>query len=231
MIKKSKLIECGDCKKDISRNAVTCPHCGAKNKKKPDSAIVMLAKIFLCLIFVSWMLNMCDSPQDVASGPSDTYRAVATDPVNVTPVWHYSFDEDQMNGKKTFWANIESANKINFDFPYAGEQRGRLTLRTHPRYGKDVILSISKGQFLCSYDGCSVLVRFDEGQPVRFSASEPADNDTTTLFIRGYSNFMAHMMKAKRVRIEAVFYQEGNQVFDFNVGGFDADKYLRKKAQ
>jgi len=62
----------------------------------------------------------------------------------------------------------ESTNTASFGFPYQGVQHTLLFLRGHPRHGQDVILKIEKGQFQCSsYDGCTVLVRFDDKAPVR----------------------------------------------------------------
>jgi hypothetical protein len=134
-------------------------------------------------------------------------------------------------GKGTVYqALVSSSNTVNFSFPYAGEQKAELILRTHPRYGKDLAFRIERGQILCrSYDGCSVLVRFDDEQGVKFAASSAADNSTETIFIRDYSRFAGKMLKAKRVRISANIYQEGAPVFEFDVGDFDQSKYKPKK--
>jgi len=126
----------------------------------------------------------------------------------------------------TYSAIVQSTNTVNFDFPYRGSQHATLTLRTHPRYGKDVIFSIERGQLLCnSYDGCNVLIRFDDGQAQTFSASGPSDNSTEMLFIRNYYKFVAGMLKAELIRISAQVYQEGSPVFEFDVRGFDSSRY------
>lgn len=140
--------------------------------------------------------------------------------------WHYVQEPDAMSNGKTYGAAIRSANTVSFDFPYDGAQHATLILRTHPRYGKQVILTIERGQFLCpSYEGCTVLVRFDDGKAARFAAGGADDNSTTALFIRNYSQFVARMEKAKRVRISVNVYREGAPVFDFDVHDFDASKY------
>jgi hypothetical protein len=127
-------------------------------------------------------------------------------------------------------ASVQSLNTVNFDFPYSGEQRATLRLRTHPRYGKDVIFSIERGQLPCSsWDGCNVLVRFDDGAPIRYSASGPEDNSNETLFIRGYGGFVARMLKAKAVRISPTVYQQGSPAFEFNVSNFSQSEYKPKK--
>ena len=140
--------------------------------------------------------------------------------------WMYSQSEDPMAKGTTYSAAVQSTNTVDFDFPYGGSQHAELTLRTHPRFGKDVIFRIERGQLLCnSYDGCNVLIRFDDGQAQTFSASGPSDNSTETLFIRNYSRFVAGMLKAERVRISPQVYQEGSPVFEFDVRGFDVSRY------
>jgi hypothetical protein len=134
-----------------------------------------------------------------------------------------------MTSGKRKSATVESMNTVSFAFPYNGAQNGRLTLRTDPRNGKDVIFRIEKGQILCtSYDGCTVQVRFDDDQPTSFSASTAADHSSDIVFLNDYSRFVAKMRKAKPVRLSLDIYQNGRPVFDFDVSGFDFDKYQAK---
>lgn len=137
--------------------------------------------------------------------------------------WEYKSTETPMGGVMKV-ASVMSNDEVNFDFPYQGRQRARLALRVHPRYGRDVMLGLQKAHFHCSsVSGCSVLVRFDERPAVKFSATAPEDNSTTTLFIRDYARFLRETRASKRVRIEAQFYQQGTRVFDFNIAGLDFD--------
>ncbi|WP_426078941.1 hypothetical protein [Janthinobacterium sp. PSPC3-1] len=144
--------------------------------------------------------------------------------------WYYQADEDKMSGGNTYYATVSSSNTVNFSFPYSGEQNARLSLRTSPRHGKDLIFSIKKGQILCrSYEDCNVLVRFDEDKASNYAAVGAADNSSETIFIRNYDKFLARLQKAKRVRISTDIYQQGSPVFEFDVSGFDREKYLPKK--
>lgn len=127
-------------------------------------------------------------------------------------------------------AFVSSSNTVNFDFPYAGAQHATLMLILHPRAGKDVMFSIEKGQILChSYEDCTVLVRFDDEQATNYSAVGTADNSTETIFIRNYDRFIGKMLKAKQVRVSTNIYQQGAPVFEFDVSGFDLNKYKPKK--
>jgi hypothetical protein len=116
-------------------------------------------------------------------------------------------------------ALVNSLNQFEFDFPYKRPQRATLQLRRHPKYGRDVILQIERGQFLCGVSDCNVEVRFGAKKPTTFSAAEPADHDTTALFIRNHDSFVANARKADKVFIEAQFFREGNRVFEFDVSG------------
>jgi hypothetical protein len=165
-----------------------------------------------------------------SGGPKGTTTPQATEstPAALPPgaQWNYSQDADPMGKGTAYYATVQSTNTVTFDFPYGGAQHATLSLRSHPRYGKDVVLRIERGQFLCnSYDGCSVLVRFDEGPPQTYSAAGPSDNSSEVLFIRNYSRFITGMRKASRVRISTEVYQEGAPVFEFDVRGFDIARY------
>jgi hypothetical protein len=123
-------------------------------------------------------------------------------------------------------ASVFSSNTVEFRFPYAEPQHAKLILRSHPRHGKDVILRIERGQFLChSYEDCSVLVRFDEGKARSYAAVGPSDNSSETVFIRDYPRFYREMRKAKIARLSTDVYQESAPVFEFDVSGFDPTKY------
>lgn len=213
---------------------------GTKVKTRPDNYVPgwLVLVVFVLLGGFIWFMasnGSSESATPAAASQPVAARAPAATPAPArAPVvvdhWHYLQDPDPMSKGKTYFAAVRSTNTVSFGFPYSGAQHATLTLRTHPRYGKDVILAIERGQFLCpSYDGCTVLVRFDDGKATRYSAAAPADNSTVSLFIRNYSQFVAHMEKAKRVRISAQVYQEGAPVFDFDVTGFDASKYRPSK--
>lgn len=143
--------------------------------------------------------------------------------------WNYSANEEKMTGGTTYHAVVSSTNTVNFGFPYSGTQNASLRLRIDPKYGKDVMFSIEKGQILChSYEDCSILVRFDEEKPRNYAAVGAADNSSETIFIRNYDQFVGNLRKAKRVRISANIYQQGSPVFEFDVSGFSAEKFRSK---
>lgn len=169
-----------------------------------------------------------------SSAPVASSAAVADDVVDAAPAgkqWYYDSSEDKMDGATTYYASVNSSNTVNFSFPYNGVQNATLRLRSGKRLGKNVMFSIRKGQILChSYEDCTVLVRFDDEKAVNYSAVGAADNSSETIFLRNHDKFVAKLKKAKRVRISIDIYQEGAPVFEFDVSGFDAEKYQRENS-
>lgn len=152
--------------------------------------------------------------------------AAAAESRRLTDKWSYSTSVDEMTGGNSMSAGIASENTVNFGFPYSGEQHASLTVRNHPSHGRDVLLTIERGQFLCqSYTDCQIRVRFDEGKPERWNAVGPSDNSSTVIFLRNQARFVQMMRAAKVVRIEAAMYQQGAPIFEFQVSGFDYKRY------
>lgn len=244
---------CINCGKDIGTGSSPCDACG---QKRPSAVAPLVGGILvgatLVLMGSSLMGEeeksrrdaVAATPAPIAVQPAPAAQqpdaaepaptAPTPEPAKPQPVkleepktaWRYTNESDPMTSETTYWATVVSTNQVELGFPYGGPQHAKLVLRTHPRYGKDVIFQIERGQLLCpSYDGCTVLVRFDEDKPVRYSANGPADNSSETLFLANYGGFAERMLKAKRVRISAEIYQSGAPVFEFDVAGFDVKKY------
>lgn len=135
-----------------------------------------------------------------------------------------------MEGRgETLGAYVRSSGWFELEFPYQEPQFAKLVVRRHPRHGLDVMVQIERGQFLCGIDGCEILARFDDGEAKRYSASEPADNSSETIFINDAAGFLKRMKAAKRVRIEAGFFHNGSRTLDFNVSDFNQAKFDGKR--
>ena len=140
--------------------------------------------------------------------------------------WRYNSYKDEMTSRSSREARVQSENTVNFDSPYDGSQHGTLVLRDHPSYGQDVILRIERGQILCrSYQTCTIRVRFDEGEAQSWRAVGPADNSSTTIFLRNQGRFRQRMRSAQIVRVRISVYQQGEPTFEFHVGGFDQERF------
>jgi zinc-ribbon domain len=236
------LTKCKECGHDISESAEFCRNCGAKVKRTSRLVVVVLAFVALAIYLVHWAGESARTQK--TSEEAVRWQAEQVQLASMTPEqraeaekkreeqerarreaelrrlglkWDYQDSEDEMGRGKIKTALVNSLNQIEFDFPYKRPQRATLRLRRHPKYGRDVILQIERGQFLCGIGGCNVQVRFGSKKPVAFSASEPADHRTTALFINNHDSFVASTRKVEKVYIEAQFFREGNRVFEFDV--------------
>lgn len=145
------------------------------------------------------------------------------------PEWVYYSNQDKLTDKQEYFARIGSKDEY---FPEYGQmpRRGELLLQTLANGKKGLFLTFTGSIFDCSaIYGCKLKVRFDDAPVITYSARVPSDHSSDYLSIADYSGFVGRIMKAKRVRIEANFYQAGSRVFEFDVQGFDADRYLGKK--
>lgn len=139
--------------------------------------------------------------------------------------WLASKDQDDMSSKTIYHAEVHSSNTLNFAPPYYGEQRATLTVRKHPRWGQNVYISIEKGQLLCGYPSCSVIVRFDDGPAQTFSANGPEDHSSTVLFINNEARFVERLKKSKTVAIQMNVYRHGAPIVKFDTQNFPSSHF------
>ena len=137
--------------------------------------------------------------------------------------WTYFDYEDAASGKTAFKASLTSENKINLSFPYGGNQNGTLSIRNHPRFGRDIFFLISKGQILSidgySYENKYFLVRFDDGKVERWKYSGAADQSSDIIFISNEKKFKEKLTNSTNIYLTVNLYQDGQRTFIFDVKG------------
>ena len=217
------LVACKECGSEVSTDAKACPKCGATVGARQYGCGTLVLILLVGLLLV----GLFSKPDFASPDRTESTALKSLPPLPPGAQWSYRRASDSMSKGIEYEASVLSSNTVKFDSPYGGAQRGTLTLRTHPRYGRNVIFTIERGQILCRSD-CAVLVRFDDAPPVNFSGRGPSDNSTETLFIMNYSGFVERMMKSKQVRLSPRIYQEGSPVFEFDVSGFARDRYIPK---
>lgn len=179
------------------------------------------ALVLLVILVIAIIAGGNDSSDKNVSNSEDSTISLNSDTEQVSQVidtgWEYFSKTDEMTDKETKWASMKSVNSFEFDFPYNGGSYLTLSVRKSPKYGTDVYIHISKGQFLASeYNGTNkVSVRFDEDTPITFSTNEPSDGSSDLLFINNTKRFIERAKSAKSIKIQATFYQEGDRVFTF----------------
>jgi len=182
----------------------------------------------ILLLLAATAMVSCNSNQKSSGGTDSSKTDTAKTKTDSTTEnkgyansssWGYETDTDKMTSKLSYVAAINSSNQLQFDAPYNGGSTA--TVRIENKTGdNNIMLSIDKGQFICDVsDGCAIRVRFDSDPAITFHASEPTDYSSTDLFIDPEPKFIAHAKTAKKMIIEAQFYQEGMRDMEFNVAG------------
>lgn len=170
------------------------------------------------------------SKKEPTTNKVSTSADAFTDTTNYTPIeesakkepltkWNYSEDSDKMTSKTIYYAEIQSENTLNFEFPYNGGSQPSLLIRK--KGSTDIILRISKGQFINSYDGVPVRLRFDEEPAFTVTANSAADGSSDILFLGSVSKILQKLKGHQKLIIEAQFYNEGNRTMDFDIEGFE----------
>ena len=240
------LSSCKECGHQISSSAAACPQCGAKVRR--TSTFTKIAAGFFALVFGVAVLSRCEQSKKHAEA-AEAARVEAQRVAALTPEqraseatkkaadlatareakakedglrWSYSERQDAMGRGNVKFASVLSLNKFEFRFPYQGRQQATLTLRKSPKDGRSAILSVEKGQFLCSpSSGCAVVAKFGDGKMMTFSASEPDSGRSDVIFINNHDKFVEGLKKVKKLYIEAKFYQEPPQVIEFDVSNLE----------
>lgn len=132
--------------------------------------------------------------------------------------WDYHSKTDEMTNGKRYFAAVVSTNKQHLSFPYQGGTFARISLRQESEGSQRVVLSINRGQLLCGQD-CQIRVRFDDGDIQTLDMVGPDDGSVHSIFVEDETSFIDKLQAAKRIRVEALFFQQGNKVFDFSVSG------------
>lgn len=209
------LVKCPECKSEISSEAKICPKCGIKPVKKKSLFTWLVSLVFLVVVF-----KTCSGIEERKASSRDvsTISGVAVTPVPIPVSWSYETSNDQMTSKPTKYATLKSLNSLALERPYAGENYGQLTIRKKTDRAEEVMVSIDKGQSMCrSYSNdCTVSVRFDDAQPIRFAGQTPSDGSSTTIFLTPAGKFIAASKKAKTTKVSLEIYQAGNQILEFS---------------
>lgn len=102
----------------------------------------------------------------------------------------------------------------------------RLILRRHPDWGDSAYLVLEMDTLRCG-PPCVLQIRFDGGEAQAFRG-EPADTGTgPALFIKDRDRFLQALRGAQDIRIELPRSGALVPVFEFEVGGFQADRHLK----
>lgn len=133
--------------------------------------------------------------------------------------WTYKETSDQMRGTVQHFATLRSDNALDFAFPYQGGSRGTLTLRLEGST-LNVLLSVDKGQFMCSASEENIVsAKFDAGPVQDFRCNTSSDGNTGVIFVMSEMDFLRQLKASSKLIMEAEFYREGRRQLVFTVPG------------
>ena len=216
---------CKDCGREVSTSAASCPNCGAPIRMSGvgclDSLVKIVSVVLLIAIgFIYFAAKTVNGVSTESAGQMAAAEPNESAAEDLFTTWQKQTYTDDLSGKTVHSRWLYSSNELHLSFPYDEVQRAKLTVRQHPRYGLDVILSIEEGQFICRLDTCELTVSFDEKEPVIFKATGPADNSSNVLFIDSEARFLKSLKGAKKTVIEPIIYQHGSPSLVFNTESF-----------
>lgn len=193
-------------------------------KQKPfyKKTWVIIVGVFILLMIIA---NIGDDEKSTTTNNSINSEENTTNEIKeVKSNWQYSEDADKMTNDKRYFASSVSTNEIEFEFPYNGGSNFTLTIRNMGK-GNEIVLQVSKGQFMSgimSSEYCRV--KFDDGETVKYTYNSAADGSSDVIFFDKSTKFLANLKTAKKLMIEAPFYDAGRQVINFDIEGLTWDK-------
>lgn len=182
------------------------------NKKSKKKLVWIILSIILVLIIIGSLGGNSEKTDSVTSDTKGTIQESN---------WEYTNDVDQMTGNNNYYAKCISKTKIDFEFPYDGGSFFTLVVRSKG-HGNEVLLTVSKGQFmtsLMSSESCKI--KFDDNQPIAFKYNMSNDASADVIFFDNSDEFVKKLITAKKLLIEATFFNEGNKVIEFDVSGLN----------
>jgi len=143
------------------------------------------------------------------------------------PHWTYGNFMDAMAGKPVYTATLSSNETIDLQPPYAGPQSATLVLRMHPDGNADILFVIRRGQLVCNEgidNGCPISIRLGDSKQQIAYGNGPTDHSQNAVFLRGPGLNLAAIAAAGVFRIQMPIFDNGSQVFTFDVAGLDLSK-------
>jgi len=135
--------------------------------------------------------------------------------------WQYDTRRDEMRGTTTRNASLTSANQVSLSFPY-GTVRARLVVRQRPQDGLNVMFIADEGQVLCnSFSDSRLSVKFDDGPVRTFGCDGASSGSPEIAFFSAPREVLAQIKRARRMIVEAEFYNDGPQQFTFELAGLN----------
>lgn len=206
---------CRECKKDVSTEAKSCPHCGATKPTKASRQVgagVGCLAVFLTVVVIGSSLTNTDTPSSTMRAAGATGRASA--PAG-SDGWSSFATRSEMDGSSGFTAQKEADGPIQ---KWLGSTTPTLVVRCSENKTKVFVHTETAAQpELGLYDQATVRVRFDEGSPQRQTWTE-STNDVA-LFSPNPIALARRLATAKTFRFQFTPFNAPPAVASFTLTG------------
>lgn len=186
--------------------------------------------VFVGLILISVVRGLVSGSKDkttvTTTSTTDSTKAGATSTTTTatTPsAWKYSEEEDKMTSKKNFYAQVDAKDELDFKFPYNGGSVATLSIIKRSTGATDMALSVTKGQIMAAHGlgNGKINIRFDDGAAQTIGVTGAADGSSNIVFFQNAAKLLVKLKTAKKVFIQAEFFDNGSAVMEFNTAGLE----------
>lgn len=176
--------------------------------------------VFVSIMLIGIIASLFDSKPNIKSDSVSNVDTTNVDTSTVTKSkWVYDVKEDKINDNKTYLAQIDAKEQLDFQFPYDGGVTVSILLRKRNNQ-TDAMLTITKGQFMPNtMEDHRIKVKFDDEKSQNYSYTDPSDGSTTVAFISNAKKFISKLKKSKVVLVECEFFNEGLRTMEFETKG------------
>ena len=138
--------------------------------------------------------------------------------------WVYSEEDDETSGDKIYSATLHSSNQVEFAYPHHGGSYFEFIIKNSGKEN-ETILRVSNGQFMPSVRDSEALgITFDEGDFMSHNYSSATDGSADYIFLSNPDSLIKKVKNAKKLKIEAPFFNAGIQVIKFDVDSLQWDR-------
>lgn len=135
-------------------------------------------------------------------------------------IWTYEYQVDEMTGDTIKFAGSVSTNQLDFEFPYNGGSDMILIIR-EVEGQTEVAFKIKPGQFVGSYSGEKLRIKFDDDDVSFYEYVDAANGVSDIIFLAKSKRFIKRLLATKKLMVEAPFFDAGRQIAHFDTEGLE----------
>jgi hypothetical protein len=179
-------------------------------------------KRLLVFVFAVTVIISCNFPNrdealkqfKAAMQQASSNSNTANDDYNKS--WIYTYQIDKMTSDTAYKADVMAKERLQFAFPYSEGGLANLFV-SYSDSVNNMGLHITNGQFESDNSIVIVEIRFDNEKPLNIKTDMKVFEHERVLFFRNANELIEKLKKAKKVLVEAPFYEEGTRIMEFNV--------------